>query len=128
MASTVYSPPPSITGHKGGDPIFEKKLAQLEGQWDHVKEILGWIMDGSRHTIALPPKKVEKVKAALKKMRKRRWVPLKDFQKLAGILHHASLGMPGGRGLFTGIWTAMAKQNNNFVRITDDQKMIFADF
>ena len=121
-------PPPNITGHNGGDPISQKKLDQLEGQWDYIKEILGWIIDGSRHTIALPPKKIEKVKAALKRMRKKKWVPLKEFQKLAGILHHASLGMPGGRGLFTGIWKAMAKTKNNYVRITDDLKEIFSDF
>ena len=47
---------------------------------------------------------------------------------MAGILHHASLGMPGGRGLFTGIWTAMARQKNNLVQITDNLKMVFADF
>ena len=121
-------PPPAQTGHNGGDPISEKKLQQLEGQWDHVKEILGWIIDGQKHTIALPPKKVDKVKAALKRIKKKKWVPLKDFQKLAGVLHHASIGMPGGRGLFTGIWQAMAHQKNNFVRITDDLKAIFDDF
>ena len=61
-------------------------------------------------------------------MRKKKWVPLKEFQQLAGILHHASLRMPGGRGLFTGIWTAMAKQTNKFVHITEDLWAIFADF
>ena len=129
MAFTAYSPPPPID-HRAqwGEPISKKKLAQVKGQWDHVKEILGWIMDGKRHTIALPTKKVDKVKAALKRMRKKCWVPLKDFQKIAGVLHHTSLGMPGGRSLFTGIWTAMAKQKNNFVRITDELKMIFSDF
>ena len=61
-------------------------------------------------------------------MRKKKWVPLKEFQKLAGILHHASLGMPGGRGLFTGIWKAMAQTKNKFVRITPTLREIFADF
>ena len=37
---SIY-PPPSVTGHTGGDPISEKKLKQLEGLWEHVKEILG---------------------------------------------------------------------------------------
>ena len=128
MAYIVFPPPLTVTGHNGGDPISEKKLAQLEGQWDYVKEILGWIIDGKRHTITLPEKKVTKIKTALKHMRKKTWVPLKEFQKLAGILHHASLGMPGGRGLFTGIWKAMAQAKNNFVRITDDLRAIFSDF
>ena len=36
--------------------------------------------------------------------------------------------MPGGRGLFTGIWKAMAQAKNNFVHITDNLKAIFSDF
>ena len=55
-------------------------------------------------------------------------MPLKGFQKLAGILHHASLGMPDGWGLFTGIWKVMAQTRNNYVHITDDLKAIFSDF
>ena len=56
---SIY-PPPSVTGHTGGDPISEKKLKQLEGLWEHVKEILGWILNGANYTIRLPEKKVEK--------------------------------------------------------------------
>ena len=63
MAFTV-SPPPLCHRAQWGDPISEKKLAQLEGQWDHVHEILGWIMDGKRHTIALPPQKSGKSKSS----------------------------------------------------------------
>ena len=95
---------------------------------DNLKEILGWVIDSKKYTIALPPKKVEKVKAVLKRMKKKHWVLLKEFQKLVGILHHTSIGMPGGWGLFTGIWKAMAKQAKNFIRIKDDLKAIFKDF
>ncbi len=55
---TVF-PPPSFTGHHvGGDPISEKKLKKLEGLWEQVKEVLGWMLDGANYTIELPEAKV----------------------------------------------------------------------
>ena len=39
-------PPPSVTGHSGGDPVSMKKLLQDEGMFDHNKEILGWNFNG----------------------------------------------------------------------------------
>ena len=102
-----------INGHTGGDPISEKKLDKLEGLWEHTKEILGWILDGANYTIQLPPEKVDKIVTTLKSLSKKRRVRLKDFQKFAGSLHHASMGIPaGGRGLFTTIWKAMANQKS----------------
>ena len=119
----------SITGHTGGDPISEKKLDKLEGLWEHTKEILGWILDGANYTIQLPPAKVEKIVKTLKLLSKKRRVRLKDFQKIAGSLHHhASMGIPGGRGLFTTIWKAMANQKSGWITITHDVKSMFKDF
>ena len=40
-------PPPSVTGHSGGDPVSEKKLLKKEGEWDVRKEIIGWVFDGA---------------------------------------------------------------------------------
>ena len=122
--------PPSVTGHKGGDPpISKKKLEQLEGLWEHVKEILGWILDGANYTIRLPEKKVEKIQATLRQLRKKKTIPLNEFQKIAGTLHHAaSMGIPGGRGLFTAIWSAMKGcQKNGWIKLTPDLKAIFSD-
>ena len=124
---TVF-PPPHVTGHNGGDPISEKKLDKKEGLWDHVKEILGWILDGTNHTIFLPPEKVEKIKQLIRKTNKHPKIRLKEFQKLAGILHHASYGMPGGRGLFNPIWKAMAQCANGWIRITNELKNTLNDF
>ena len=122
--------PPSITGHTGGDPISEKKLKQLEGLWEHVKEILGWILNGANYTISLPEKKVAKIQATLRKLSKQKKIQLNDFQKIAGsTLHHASMGIPGGRGLFTAIWSAMKGcKKNGWIKLTPDLKGIFSDF
>ena len=121
-------PPPSVTGHSGGDPISEKKLDNLDGLWQHVKEILGWIIDGANYTISLPTEKINKIKQTLKSMQKRKKVQLKEFQKIAGVLHHASMGIPGGRGLFTVIWKAMATCMNGWIKITQDIRTVFNDF
>ena len=121
-------PPPSVTNHNGGDPISEKKLDKLEGLWSHVKELLGWIIDGANYTICLPPEKVQKITKSIKQIKKRNGVKLLEFQKIAGTLHHASMGIPGGRGLFTEIWSAMAKSKGGWVKITVSLQNIFDDF
>ena len=124
---TVF-PPPDITQHAGGDPISEKKLNNEEGLWSHTKEILGWIIDGANYTINLPPNKVEKITKTLKKINKRKVISLNEFQKIAGSLHHASTGIPGGRGLFTAIWRAMVTTNKGWIKLTPPLKAILRDF
>jgi hypothetical protein len=63
-------PPPSVSGHNGGDPLSEKKMQQGDGQWSHTKEILGWIFNGSDYTIELPPNKAKKIEALIKGIQK----------------------------------------------------------
>ena len=121
-------PPRDITGHNGGDPISEKKLEKLEGLWQHTKEILGWIINGANYTIQLPPAKVEKMVRTIKAFSKKKKIRLKDFQKIAGSLHHASMGIPGGRGLFTTIWQAMANTHGGWIKLTPQLKATFSDF
>ena len=121
-------PPKDISGHDGGDPISQKKLEKLEGLWQHTKEILGWIIDGANYTIQLPPEKVEKMVTTLKSLSKKKKTRIKDFQKIAGSLHHASMGIPGGRGLFTTIWQAMANAKGGWIKLSPELKATFSDF
>ena len=121
-------PPPTVTGHNGGDPISEKKLDKLEGQWAHIKEILGWIVDGVNFTIRLPLEKITKIKRTLRILRSRRSIKIKEFQKITGTLNHAAYGMPGGRGLFTVLWKALAKESRGYVTVTPEVKQAFQDF
>ena len=114
---TVF-PPQDITGHKGGEHISEKKLANRNGIWDQIKEILGWIMDGANFTICLPPKKAYKIVATINFLWKREKIKLIEFQKIAGMLHHAATGIPGGRGLFKTIREAMEICKKNWITIT----------
>ena len=100
-------PPPTITGHTGGDSISEKKIAKGEGQWRHSKELLGWLVDGKSYTIRLPRDKEQKALLQLRQVLRHKSVPLTAFQKLAGRLQYISFAMPGGWGLFSPIYKAL---------------------
>ena len=52
---------------------------------------------------------------------------LNRFQKLGGKLQHASLGFPGGKGLFSSIQMAM-KGNPEFINLTPNLKQILTDW
>ena len=123
---TVF-PPTDVSGHNGQDPISEKKLQQEEGRWCTKKEILGWIIDGRNYTIQLPPAICQKICNLIKKILKQDYCPLKRFQELAGKLQHASLGIPGGAGLFSPIQMAMIG-STSAVRLTPFVKAALRDW
>ena len=100
-------PPPEVTGHNGEDPIAQKKLRAGEGHWASTKEVLGWMIDGEFYTITLPTAKLEKLVHDIRNMEQRKAIPFKQFQKIAGRLQHAALGLVGGTTLMSPIWQAM---------------------
>lgn len=101
-------PPPSVTGHKGGkDPVSLKKLEKGDARWSHLKEILGFMLDGRRKTVRLPNSKADTIVKELTSILKKRRVPVKRMQKIVGKLQHASLVMPSSRALFTPLYKAM---------------------
>ena len=73
-------PLPSITGHLGGYP---KKSDKLEGLWQPVKEVLGWLLDGANYTISLPLAKVAKIQMKLHQILKWTRIKLNDLQRIA---------------------------------------------
>ena len=77
-------PPDEITEHPGGDSITEKKIDKGEGKWEYQKEIFGWLFDGEKFTIQLPPDKCKKIIQLIKDITKKPAIPLKKFQRLAG--------------------------------------------
>lgn len=123
---TVF-PPPSVTGHNGGDPIAEKKIDKGEGLWQPTKEILGWIFDGVQCTIQLPPDKLDTIAKLTKRVLKSKATPLQRFQELAGKLQHASFGIPGGKGMFSPIYAATIG-NPPFVTITPALRRTLEDW
>ena len=51
-------PPPEVTGHNGFDPVALSKQDKGKGTWEHIKEVLGCIMDCQKGKIQLPIKKM----------------------------------------------------------------------
>ena len=129
MINGIHSifPPPEITTHPGGDPISEKKLKAGDGTWSNKKEILGWIFDGKEFTITLSKEKCDTIIMQLRKLLKINRPSLNKFQKIAGKLQHASLGIPTGAALFSPIQMAM-KYNPAFITLTGELRQILEDW
>ena len=87
------------------------------GIWDFYKDILGWDLDGIQYTFQLPPKKCRDICTSMHKLLKNLRFALNQFQKLAGKLQHASLGIPIRRSLFTPLDMAM-RGDPEFITIT----------
>ena len=120
-------PPPSVTGHTVEDPIAMKKLLQLEGLFQHKKEILGWEFDGKNYTIALPTKKCQRINDLINETIKHKTANKKQLQKVQGKLIHAAMGMPGGKGLLSPIYRAVAKCNTT-APITGELRQCLKDW
>ena len=120
-------PPPSVTGHSGEDPIAMKKLLELEGMFQHKKEVLGWEFDGKYFTISLPKKKEDKILAMISNILKHRYATHKELEKLQGKLVHASLGIPGGKGLLSPLYSAVAKSTST-IKMAGSLKQCIKDW
>ena len=112
----IFSPP-EVTGHTGFDPVAEKKMCDGYSIWDFYKEILGWDLDSIQYTIQFLPKKCIDIFTLMRKLLKNIIVTFNQFQKLAGKLQHAYLGIPRGRSPFTPLNTEM-RDNPDFINIT----------
>ena len=120
-------PPPSISGHDGHDPVSIKKLDEGEGVWSFTKELLGWTFSGNTFTMQLSQEKIKTIIELIKDASKQNSITLKQFQKIAGKLQHASYGIPGGRGFFSPIWRAFT-QANEMVTLTAPLKQALQDW
>jgi hypothetical protein len=101
-------PPPAVTGHVGGkDPISLKKLQKGDGQWHHKKEILGFIVDGEAKTVQISQAKADDICNELRRILKKKRVPLKRYRKIIGKLRHVALILPGTKGLFSPVNKAL---------------------
>ena len=67
--------PPSISKHRGLDPISIKTLEQGEGLWEFRKIILGWLFDDIERTITLPSEKLNLFAKELKAIYRKKATP-----------------------------------------------------
>jgi len=76
-----------------------KKILEGEGQWDIRKEILGWVFDGIRRCIGLPPENLDYLIREVKGTLRCPFIHYKRFEKLVSWLRHAAIGLPVGKGM-----------------------------
>jgi hypothetical protein len=101
-------PPPDVTGHEGGkDPVSIKKLKKGDAQWNHEKEILGFIVDGLNRTVRISESKSADIISEIRKILKKKNVQLRRYRRIVGKLRHVALIMPSTKGLFSPINKAL---------------------
>ena len=90
-------------------PISLNKLNKGDAQWATRKLMLGWVLDTVRETIELPPHRIERLHSILSSLRARRRISLKQWQQQLGELRSMVLALPGGRGLFSTLYTGLTQ-------------------
>ena len=97
-----------VTGHVAGrEPVSEKKVKRGEANWEVTKDVLGWLVDGDNRTVQLTPDKAKAYGDELKKLLRKKKIPLARFRKIVGKLRFAALCLPAGRALMTPLNMAM---------------------
>jgi hypothetical protein len=78
---------PAVTGHQNGkDPLSNKKLKQGDGNFASTKDMIGFMFNGIRRTIQLPPLKATAYICDTHRILHQKSVPLKALQTLVGKL------------------------------------------
>jgi hypothetical protein len=89
----------------GNNPISEKKLLKVEGQYSLFKTLLGFDFDGKCKTLWLEEEKHAKLLTILhgwiRSGNLDRGIPFGEFELVVAKLRHAFVALPGGRGLLS---------------------------
>jgi hypothetical protein len=112
------------------DPTSLKKLLKKEGQWDLLKEILGFDFDGEAKTMQLDEKKREFLLAVLTKwirtaQHKSGGIEFKEFESVIAKVRHAFMCIPEGRGLLTPM-NKLLRKKPAFVYLHQNKKLFHA--
>ena len=89
----------------GNDPISEKKLLKGEGQYSHMKTLLGFDFNGKRKTMWLEEEKRAKLLTILHSWLQasslNRGILFGKFESVIAKVRHVFTALPGGRGLLS---------------------------
>ena len=78
-----FFPPPKVSGHNGQYPIYKKKLESGKVQWEVIKEVLGWMVDGATRCIKLARDKQSTIYTELHKIvHIAKGMPFKRIEKI----------------------------------------------
>jgi hypothetical protein len=90
-------------------PISMKKLHKGDAKWSTRKILLGWLVDTVAETISLPDHRADRLVDILSSLLQRRRISLKMWQQQLGELRSMVLAIPGGRGLFSTLYTGLTQ-------------------
>ena len=77
-----------------------KKLQKLDANWSSKKEILGLLVDGKAKTVRIPNTKAENIVADIRRILKKKRVPLKWYRGIIGKLRHMAIILPSTRNAY----------------------------
>jgi hypothetical protein len=111
--------PDESLGHRK-DPISHSKLNKGDAMWSTRKCLLGWIIDTITETVELPAHRATRLLDIITTLQEKRRISLKKWQQAIGELRSMVLALPGGKGLFSTLYTGLSQpsaQQHNRVRL-----------
>ena len=109
-------------------PVSASKLDKGDAQWATRKTLLGWVVDTVTETVELPPHRQHRLHTILQDLTHRRRISLLAWQKALGEVRSMILAIPGGRGLFSTLYTGLtATDAANRVRIRQPMRDALLD-
>ena len=89
-----------------------KKALQGDGDWAHIKEILGWLINMQDGNLRLPPKRLAEFRILLAIPPSQRRMSTKKLERLIGKLRSMHLAIPGAVGHFYHFQIALTAANH----------------
>jgi hypothetical protein len=97
----MFFPQPVVTSQVDGKkPISKTKRNLGNENFTSAKEMIGFMFDGIKRIVCLPPAKAVAYIKEMHWILHCRSVPLKDLQTLVGRLKHMSIILPAAQGFF----------------------------
>jgi hypothetical protein len=125
---TVFRPNDD-TDLQRAEPISLKKLDKGDGSWSTRHTILGWDIDTMAMTISLPQYRVERLRDILNSVPPtQRRIGLSKWHSILGELRSMSMALPGSRGLFSHLQTALQHRTKSRVPLTREVHQALKDF
>jgi hypothetical protein len=123
----VFSRPNDATPTRK-EAVSIKKLRKGDGGWSQRKEILGWMLDTTRGTLELTPRRRLRVMEIFDYLRHRNRVSVKKWQRILGELRFMAPAIPGSAGLFGALQLGLSHTDRQRVRITSHLRHHLTDF
>ena len=111
------------------EPISVSKLSKGDAAWTTRKKLLGWTVDSVDMTLGLPQRRYDRLVdllASISPTRKR--LALDTYYQLLGELRSMALALPGARGLFSHLQTALATRRRTRLRLSAAFHVALDDF